>query len=176
MPIDTLSTPLARVLTESAATPDWALLGCQKDEPVGEGVIVAGHGGYTAPAMLMILPFAGGVGATFDLRVYGWRHLSAPGLPDGDLWLPLLMAEFSCAANSGDPSGAGGRLLKASECLCDTMTLVAGMLGFYGSVFSVGDGAAAYARVDLQGVQKVQLVLRAVTGEGNALFAKVSAY
>ena len=130
------------------------------------GIWGAGTGGDRAPYRIKLFPYCeGNPGSMFRMRLYGWDHIGVD--PFAFVWLPYLIAEFTCIActRGGPPAAVAGqqafRLIAETERFCDTMTLTAGTLGVSqvdGVVCSTGPGTnlIAWAIVDLAGCRKFQ--------------------
>lgn len=125
--------------------------------PVPDGVFVAGHGGAQCPQRVYLLPYCEGpAGASFSMRVYGWR---GQGLPTGDpnkmVWIPTFLAEFACASGelpgpASDSNSQSIRNMLDTERLCETIALTQGALGLEGYVNSCGSGSGLVASAILE--------------------------
>lgn len=172
-----LSTPLSRALGASprsdrpdrafSQSPDFAGIGPSGVEPTGDGCFGAGQGGIKAPAQLMIVPYSRGYGE-YLMRLWGWYTVGEERDTERVLWLPLLLAEFSCV--SGGQGGLQNRVVGPGEMFCGDLKLDAGSLGQDGRIF---DGPVSWAKVDLQGCRKFQFDF---TAPGNALWGLASSY
>lgn len=133
--------------------------------PAGDGVYENGFGAMVAAGRLLLLPYGdGALGASFSLRVYGWRSFQDANRQPIDLmWVPHLLAELACVlCNRGGPPNqapnstqANAVPMEATERFCDTIVLVQGSLGLEGEINSTGPGTdlIATATVDLKGCQ-----------------------
>lgn len=163
----TASHPLTRALPTNGDKPDFREPDVSDTEPSGDGVFLAGGGGDAAPQQVEVYPIGeGGPGTTFELYIYAWRLYGAPA-DEAKFWLDGLLASFACTL--GQYAGLQGRLLKPSERFASELVLTGGWLGRYGGV--VSPAAKAWFRLDLQGCQRFQFIVRAETALGNALWA-----
>jgi hypothetical protein len=94
--------------------------------PSGDGVIGFGHLGGYCPGHLLLIPIGIGAGATFSLKVLGWR---ATKLPPGQpatlpLWVPVELATY--AITLGTATGVAGSDLGVSTLFPTTITSTGG--------------------------------------------------
>lgn len=123
---------------------------------------------------LFIMPFAdAGPLTTFSMRLWGWNRGYVPFAANNAVtWIPFFICELLCVTcdcpgpGITSPAAPGPpQALPNTSNLCDTITLVQGDLGFYGRINSVGAAGTgqnmpAYVTVDLQGLQKFQLLFQ----------------
>lgn len=178
MLIETLSTPLSKWQIDNSLAVDAQIIDFSSVEPSGDGIHRIGYGGSIAPEMVLLVPYCqGSPGSEFTMRVWGWWHAGAILDTENVVWVPLLLAEVLCVAGSN--RGLGQRIVRDSDCACDTLTLLSGDLGKNGMIVQPGPGRIAYLKLHLHGCQKFQLEFQ--QGEdppafGNALWAKTSAF
>lgn len=78
--------------------------------------VFARVGGNLVENNAILIPFgAGSDTQTFDMRVIGWELVSG-----GTLWIPVPLAQFSCALST--PVGVAGADAVATDRFCDTIT------------------------------------------------------
>ncbi len=172
MIVYTLSTRYAKALqsASSTATAYSRSVVPTATEPAGsgsditDGVLNAGLAGQESPNRVFVMPYAaGGPTRSFSMRLWAWDHVGTD--PRFLVWIPSLLAEFSCTlgAQNGIPNG----LISDSEYFCDTLALTAGSLGFAGDLVSPGNGLIAYALVELKGCRKFQFDFQAPDSNGD---------
>lgn len=118
---------------------------------------------------LRVVPFGAGSDTnTFSLRVIGWKFVGTPG--SDELWVPTVLAEYSCALTTA--VGVAAKAVLDTERFCDTLTLTANMGndGVDTTKFSPGGDLVAHFLVDLKGSDLFELTFD-MTGatSGNAL-------
>lgn len=92
---------------------------------------------------------------TFSFRVIGWRVIGTN--PSTWLWIPVVLGEFLCTADS-TLVGVAGKEVVATELFCDTITLVTGNANISNDINSPADGESiAHVVLDLKGFTKLQL-------------------
>lgn len=176
--VQTLS--LTRALSENSQRVDWSEvviteIGLTKDaEDDGSGVWTVGMSTFSS-SLVRVHPIClGAPDYSFSMRIIGWwLYGSYPDPAKSSVFVPGLIAEFNCVA--GSKQGIGNKLIRENEFLCSSMTLVAGTLGEGGAI--VSHEAGSWAKVELQGVRKIQFDFKqGLTGPafGNALWAKTT--
>lgn len=179
--IESLYTPIDRVLTDNAQSPTYMSLAPQTGEPSGEGVFANAKGGMLSYNRVWLLPLGEGPpGGTFTLRLYGWRDFAPDENKAGSrVWIPFFIAELLCSlceltGPPGDANGDWGRGLRGGERLCDAITLTLGNVGLGGLIDSTGPGTnlAAHASVYTYAAKLIQFDFQAdVQVNTNCLFA-----
>lgn len=102
-----------------------------------------------------------GVGAnnvTFSARVIGWRWLME-GDPNSAIWVPTDLCELQ-ATLSSTLVGLAGKLLTATDCLADTITLTGTTANANVGVeiVSPANDRPAYFILDVKGFQKIEFI------------------
>lgn len=157
-------------------------------EPSGDGVVgLAGPApGGVAPGRVVFIPYgAGDDDDVFDLRLLGWRRVGSGAGPADVLWVPTILAQFTCTM--GTAVGVAGAPVVATERFCDTIVIHATITAQLKSTDTDGAGAAstghvlvcspannlvAHAVVLTEGCEKVELLFDMTTGDptnGNCL-------
>lgn len=128
------------------------------------GVFDLGQGGGTSSQRVKVMPFCEGQpGSVFWTTVYGWNPVQGDETnPLKAAWIFNLLAQFMCVV--GDIKGpepvdnvqTTNALLKG-ERVCDSLSLVGGVLGLSGFICSSfpGSGYPAYAAFETFGARKV---------------------
>lgn len=135
----------------------------QAARPSGDGVFGMGASlsgpavdGGMAPQGFLLVPF--GVGSatqTFSMNVFGWRHTIGLN-PLAPLWVPYLLAEFSCTL--GATPGIINTDVGAGQLFCDTIALVLGNSNISNEVLSpAGTGMVAHIVLDGKGSQLIEV-------------------
>lgn len=179
MQLDTRSemTRLTNSANSTTAGTSIANPACTRVAPSGDGVIAVGSPiGTTAPNGVMLWPF--GVGSatnTFLLSVFGWEHVPNPAVNGGvaDLWVPWLMASFTCTLCT--VAGLASTLVDNTNLFCGTITLNVGNAFVSNEIVSPTGNLVASILLDAKGVRYIS-TLYAMNGSStsaNALYRKV---
>lgn len=144
-----------------------------KTRPSGNGVFdLTENGAGMAPCAVYVLPFGtDGDGETFALRLIGWVR-------SGDAWYEVPLAEFTCTLGTG--VGLDGENVEDTDRFADTIATVATVgepttnanTTDDGTVITMSpaDNRSSWARVDLHGVELLEVQVNLGTGaSGNAL-------
>lgn len=155
-------------------------------EPVGDQGTAAGvtiievglKGNGIVPRYLELWPYAlGNAGDTFSLRVVAWQR-TLPQLASGQFqWTAEEMCEIACTL--GTSTGVAGGNVLNTELYVTTITIVneetiTADVTRQGTVlvFSPGNNQKAHIRIELEGIEKLQIDLKQTlnTPLMNALF------
>ena len=139
---------------------------CQETVPIGTGGgIAAGDGimsfgdggGYCANAVKLVPYGVGSNGNTFSMNVYGWYSVIRSNTQP-ILWVPILLASFTCTLDSSCP-GVGGSAIPSTSYFCNTIALVTGNQGTDVDVVSPGGSIheIAHVVVDAKGARIVEV-------------------
>lgn len=164
-----IARPLKKARSVNATTSAFPSSTDTLTEPVGDDgtatgrcvidVGTKGHG--TVPRFMEIFPYASAAANdTFSLRIIGWQRIMPP-LSDGRIqWIPYTIAEFACTV--GAETGVAGGAVVATELYVDTITVVSEEVQASSrgrsAVFSPANDTKARLVIDLEGVEKVELV------------------
>ena len=174
--LNTLSAPFVKARSVNATNTSFPSLIPTAAEPSGDAGTATGSSvielsnkslasGKIENAAL-IVPFGAGSDTnTFSMRVIGWKVV---GRGSESVWIPVTLAEFSCALST--PVGVAGGAVVATDRFCDTITVVTGNSGVSVDVVSPADNTIGSILIDLKGFQKLELAFD-MTGatNGNAL-------
>lgn len=181
------ATAFRRALVTNAADTDFPAKIPTITEPSGDGVhTLAKRLGLPVPYELQIIPFGTGTdGATFDLKVIGWRRTL--GLTK-TLWIPVPLLKLACTLSTA--VGVAGSDVVATERFVDTISVtLEGMtrdgelvpstdaVSFTSSgtvvVTSPADNTLAMAEYCVKGFEKIEFIfdLGASATGANALVA-----
>lgn len=167
-----IARPLRRARAVNSSSSAFTAFADTLTEPKGDDGTAAGRtiidialsGGGQVPTFLDIYPFAlANNNDTFSLRVLAWQRL-LPTIADGRFqWAACELTELACTV--GASTGVAGGVVLDTELYVDTITIVSeetitAATTRQGTVqvFSPANDTKAFARIDLEGVEKIELV------------------
>ncbi len=143
-------------------------------EPTSDGVVELAKTSL-APTWLMLIPYAtAGDNDTADVRVIGWRRVTASAVT---LWVPTILLQFSATFSTA--VGVAGSPVLATQRFADTLSDPAtgmGAIGVNCQPSSPANNTPGHYLFDARGCQKVEVLLDATaagTTGMNALIAQV---
>lgn len=187
-----IARPLRRARAVNSSSSAFSSFPDTLTEPSGDAGTAAGRtiidiaiqGGGQVPTFLELFPFAlANSNDAFSLRVLAWQRLLPP-LADGRFqWAACELVELACTV--GASTGVAGGVVLDTELYVDTITIVAeetvtADVTRFGSVevFSPANDTKAHVRLDLEGVEKIELVFDQTTNTPlmNALYRYYDRY
>lgn len=122
------------------------------------------------PCKALLIPYGtGDANDVFDMRIIGWRRVGSGPRPDV-LWIPHILASLTCTI--GAATGVAASPVVATELFVDTITIlseptITADTTRQGTVmtYSPANDTIAWAIVDLQGCEKLELTFDTTTGD-----------
>lgn len=161
-------------------------------EPTGGAVMDLATSFFWVPVEMLILPYGlGSDNDAFDMRLYGWHHIGNVSPTTQVLWVPALIATFTCTICAAAPGVTLAPVI-ATEFFCDTIVLKSAVTQplqtdqnatpatqFRGNdltIASPADNASiGWIRTKLLGFEKIEFTFDTTTGTPsmNCLVAKL---
>ena len=173
MNADRFNSDWKKAFATNSTSSSFAALIPTVTEPSGDGIWPTSIGGAARKQVECLFFGAGADNATFDVQLIGWKRLPSPTNASLHLWIPTLLASFTCTIDAVQ-IGIAGAVCVATDLFVDTIVAKTGTTddGINIDILSPAGSSIGQVTVDLKGSQKLQFSFD-MTGatNGNALFA-----